>query len=488
MANLQFDSLHSVHKQHIGTIQTAQTVRISTRNDISEVLSVGVESFVNSYEATSGEVSFYGKTALRLVYTDGVGTIGSTYNADFTANMASDCIETSTKMIFEVSVLDKNVEVDGNTANINLLLEISAWGYVCMDAPVLQVADDMFVLSSERQICTKADVFMLPTVIDQQLTASQSIQTVLLAQSVLCPTSYSLDGNVLTVGGNAVVRLTYLSQNELVTDNLSFPFSTELEGEFDTDSTLCVSAIVRNTKVRLDISEEQQNTTFTAEISCLVRVEACQTQQVRIVEDAYLSNMDFDFSKKSLSTTLPVCSMVTSHKVEQSVTLPPQAKLLTVINSNATVTQTTFNDGSCTVKGLVGATLLVMTDAGIKGHGVELPFVCTLQDDSFASGCTGGCKADVTDFTLDGNVASVTLGICLYCHNTTSNTVIVSAEEIPFDKENLPAIEVFIANKGETLWNLAKSLHISTDDLMETNPQITSPLEEDTRIVIYNKL
>ena len=119
---------------------------------------------------------------------------------------------------------------------------------------------------------------------------------------------------------------------------------------------------------------------------------------------------------------------------------------------------------------------------------MELPFVCTLQDDSFVSGCTGGCKADVTDFTLDGNVASVTLGISLYCHKTTSNTVIVSAEEIPFDKENLPAIEVFIANKGETSWNLAKSLHISTDELMETNPQITSPLEEDTRIVIYNKL
>ncbi len=488
MANLQFDNLHSVQKQIIGTIQTAQTIRISTRNDISEVLSVGVDSFVNSYEATTGEVAFYGKTALRFLYTDGVGTIGSTYNADFTATIANEMVDSSTKMIFEVCVIDQNIDVDGNTAKVNLLLEITAIGYVAQDCPILLPCEDVFVLSQERQICHSAEVLMLPTVVDQQLTSSQSIQTVLLAQSSLSVTEHSVNENVLTVTGNGTVRITYLSQNELVTDNLQFPFSVELEGEIEPSGNLCISAIVRNTKVRLDISEEQQNTSFTTEISCLVRVEACKTKQVCIVEDAYLSGGDFEFSKKSIHTTLPAVSMTEKSKVEQSLDLPDQAKLLTVVNVDANVIQTNLNNGSCTVKGLISATLLMMTDIGIQGKPLEVPFVVTLSDQRFSADSLACCKVSVAEFSIQGKEATILVEVSI-CSSVTQNyNVIVSAEEVPFDKESLPAIEVCIANKGETLWSLAKSLHISTDELMATNPQISSPLQEDTRIIVFNKL
>ena len=66
--------------------------------------------------------------------------------------------------------------------------------------------------------------------------------------------------------------------------------------------------------------------------------------------------------------------------------------------------------------------------------------------------------------------------------------VILSAEEKPFDKTQLPAIEVCLAHKGETLWELAKGLHMSEEDLLAVNPEIKSPLEKDARIVVYNKI
>lgn len=487
MANLQFENLHSIQKQLIDTIQTAQTVRISTRNDITEVLSIGVDSFVNSYEAAVGEVSFYGKTALRLVYTDGVGTSGSTYNADFTASISNDAIDVDTKMVFEVTVIDQNVQVDGNTANVNLLLEISAWGYVATDTPVLSAGEDMYVLSSEKQFCCNAEVHLLPTVIAQQLTASHSIQTVLLAQSSVFVQNYLLDNNILTVSGTATVRLTYLSQNELVTDNLSVPFSSELEVDLDSASTLNISAIVRNTKVRLDIAEEQQNTSFTAEISCLIRVEAYQTKQVRIVEDAYLSNGDFDFTKKCVATSLCYCT-VAAHSVDQQLELPSSSKPLTIVNINSNVAQTVFNSGSCTVKGVIFATILLMADGGIKGHPVEIPFVCTASDEAFDGAMIACCNVESTDVVLQGNTLAANVRIKICCYNTVEYNVIIAAEELVFDKQGLPAIEVCLAQKGETLWSLAKSLHVSTEELIATNPQITSPLQEDARIIVYNKL
>ena len=66
--------------------------------------------------------------------------------------------------------------------------------------------------------------------------------------------------------------------------------------------------------------------------------------------------------------------------------------------------------------------------------------------------------------------------------------VITDAQRIPFDKTHLPALEIFLAHKGETLWELAKNLHMSTQDIIATNPQLSDPLSEDARIVVFNKI
>ena len=59
---------------------------------------------------------------------------------------------------------------------------------------------------------------------------------------------------------------------------------------------------------------------------------------------------------------------------------------------------------------------------------------------------------------------------------------------LPFDKSAQSAIEVCIAKKGDTLWNLAKNLHLSEEELVATNPLLTNPLEEDTRVVVFNRI
>ena len=124
MSNVQFLSASFNSRKFIGKTQTVQSVRVSAKQDIAEALSLGVDACVNSYEATVGEVSFYGKTNIRFLYSDGANLCSSVYNADFTASIQSDLINSDSKLTFDVVMVDSKIDTNANTATLTVLLEV----------------------------------------------------------------------------------------------------------------------------------------------------------------------------------------------------------------------------------------------------------------------------------------------------------------------------------------------------------------------------
>ena len=492
MSNVQFQNLSCLSRRFIGKIQTAESVRISVKTDITQVLSVGVDSTINSYEASRGEVSFYGKTNIKFLYSDGTTVLSSGYNADFTASMSSELLDTDSKLTFDVVTVDSKVDTNANTATLTILLEITAYAYITDSVPYLGGGDDFFCKTDSVEMLTTSDIVNLPIVIDEELNASRNITTVLLAESNLCVSDYTLLNGVLRISGDAVVRLTYISEGNIVTDTLPFTFERELDATgIDADSQLKLSITPKNTKVRLDISEEEINTTFTVEIAAAVRVEAVKIGVVDIVNDAYGTNCDFAFERKSIVTTLPCGSTVERKRTTSSLPLESGKRVLTAVNVGAIVTKCQSLERRALVEGVVYATLLYATEVGTESAQLELPFSETVDVDYLMPQCTSFAKVVVTDFTVRDNgglQAETELCISIESERDVTITVIVSAEELPFDKSQLPAIEVCLAHKGETLWQLAKGLHMSEEDLLAVNPEITNPLEQDARIVVYNKI
>ena len=140
MANVQFLSSSFTSRKFIGKIQTAESIRISVKQDITEVVSVGIENCINSYESTVGEASFYGKTNIRLLYSDGTNLCSSSYNADFTASIQSELLTADSKLTFDVVTVDSKADTNANTATISVLLEVSVYAYVAQSTPYLPTA------------------------------------------------------------------------------------------------------------------------------------------------------------------------------------------------------------------------------------------------------------------------------------------------------------------------------------------------------------
>lgn len=491
MSNVQFQNATFTSRVCVGKIQTAESVRISVKNDIQQVLSVGVDSAVNSYEAVAGEAAFYGKTNIKFVYSDGTTLNSSNYNADFTASVANDLIMPESKLTFDVVTVDNKVDTNANTATLTILLEVTVYAYVSESTPYLQSGEDIFVKTDNVEVLQVADVVSIPTVIDEELNASQNISTVLLAESSLCLTDYSREGDVLRIKGEATTRLTYVADGEIVTDVLPFEFERELDAEnLLSDSQLRLSITPKNTKVRLDISQEV-NTAFTVEIAATVRVEAAKLGALEMVVDAYGLDCDFAFSKRTVATTLPCGSTVARKKTYATLPLDNGRTPLTAVNVGAIVTKCVSGERSATVDGIAYATLLSATDTGTEGTQIEIPFSQLVEVDYLMPQCQSFATVTVGDFKVtetNGLQVEAELCITIESERRVEYQVITEAVEQPFDKRQLPAIEICLAKKGETLWNLAKNLHMSQDDLLAVNPEITNPLEQDARLVVYNKI
>ncbi|MCM1195409.1 MAG: hypothetical protein NC099_04710 [Corallococcus sp.] len=492
MSNVQFLNASFINRKFVGKIQTVESVRISVKQDIVQALSIGVDSCVNSYEATLGEASFYGKTNIKFLYFDGNGISGSNYNADFTASIQSDLITNESKLSFEVVTVDSKADVNANTATLTILLEITVYAYCVDSSPYFSDGENIFVNTESVEALQRADIVNIPFVLDEEFSATRNISTVLLAESNLCAKEYSVQNGILHIAGEGAVRLTYVSDGDIVTDSLPFTFDRELEAsDAMADGQLKLLIIPKNTKVRLNIAEGDVNTSFTVEIGSTVQADVTNIGVLEIVTDAYGSDCDFDFERKTVTTTLPCGSVVTRKQISASLPQEGGKHPVTALNVGAIVTNCISQERKCLVEGIVYATLLYATENGFDSEQLELPFSQTAEIDYLMPLCRSYAYVTVMNFALseaNGLAADVDLCFTIDSERDVTYSVIVDASEKPFDKSELPAIEVCIANKGETLWNLAKNLHMSEDDLVSVNPEVTNPLERDARIVVYNKI
>lgn len=488
MANIDYDNKTFVAKRFLGKTQTAQSVRVSVRNEIADVVSVGVDNVVSGYDISGKEITFYGKTTVKLLYSDGTSLQSANFGADFASSVTTERLGSGDKIVFEVTTVDTNVETNANTATINILSEVRAYGYVSDNTTYVVGGEDVFVKTDKVEAMTYANVLRIPFTVDRELTSSATISSVLLAESRLEVTDYSVSDGVLTVSGNGVGRLTYMSEGNLVVDNFPFGWTRELDApDINAEQQLNFAATIKATKVRLDISDEGGNTAFSLEMQAEMQIEATVVQPVDIVTDLYSTTCDYIAERATVETTLPCGS---THE-ERKLGFSADDGLVGAVNVGATVTACKGGDKTVTVEGYVTATLLYKADGevGFRGETKELPFAETFDVPYMSPDCTCGASVAVGEVVAErGNGLRVQLWADIVGGKNVSFGVISSVEEKPYDNSERAAIEVCLAKKGDTLWNLAKTLHMSEADLVANNPTLTTPLEEDTRVVIFNRI
>ena len=70
----------------------------------------------------------------------------------------------------------------------------------------------------------------------------------------------------------------------------------------------------------------------------------------------------------------------------------------------------------------------------------------------------------------------------------TEVEVVTKIDEIRTLPQNDSAIEIYFAKTGDTIWDIAKELKVTEEQLLNQNPDLVSPLEKDEKVVLYYNL
>ena len=138
-------------------------------------------------------------------------------------------------------------------------------------------------------------------------------------------------------------------------------------------------------------------------------------------------------------------------------------------------------------EGVALATLLVRaSDGSRRGIEMSLPFSVPVQAenadiDVIACGMSARQKEEGT---ID---AEATLKFTLTERLHASARLVASAEEGEPVPENNCAVSVYVPRAGDGLWELAKRLNKSPEEVVESNPDLEFPIREGQRVVIYRK-
>ena len=487
MANALFDSVSASEKIYLGKMQTSQNIRIATKDNISSILSVGVDSWISSSECIEGEAAFSGRTNIRLLYCDEGGIpYGLNYNADYNDRFVSKHINPSTRILFEVTVVDHKTEQMGNVVNARVLLEITAYAFVNNSVVAMVGGEDMFVKNCDCNLSENYGVTYFNAQMDCEITADNPVSGVLLSESRVSVSKMQVNDGIVTVNGRLHSTVVYTSDDKVCSQCQSMDFVREFPLQGDVYEVYGY-ADVRGTKVRLELEDDQQQATFDVQSNVCFTVVYCARTTTTLVCDCYTRDSQLQLKKTSVTTTLPVGNVCLSRDIRQSFPMDVKGQKVAVC-SDAVVTRC-VSDGGVTVEGVLNISLLYLDGETLGNTMLEVPFSQQVQMDGADADCM--CWARVTpsnvDVDINSQTVSATLEMCVSCWKSCNCTVISAVDEKPCtDKPS--AIEIFYARKGQSMWDLAKSLKLAEEEVRASNPELGDVIQDDIRIAVYHKL
>lgn len=468
--------------------QTAVECRFG--QEVETILSVHCAAALTGAEVASGEVRYFGKAHFSIVYEDAEKRVcRAEKGVEFTAAAKDEfCFPALTARV-AVSVENIAVRREGASVYAQALLgaDISLYGDQSFE---YLSGGDLIMRREPVKVLTAHLVSGAAETEDEFETEFigdilQHAETVNLSELVCETGLLKLEGEI-----NLGV-LALKSGGALVSFERLVPF--EIEIPCDSASFGCSAearVAVLSASIHAEADEEKNKCRLFAEFT--LSAEGCVYEEVAVdaVTDAFspTNHAALTFATAESGGVGDVVNLAEriagkcalSSPIAFSDTL--QAVTLQRAEANLVATE----DGK-RVEGVAMATLLVCgADGSHRGVEISLPFSvpAEAQDATVTVLVCGMSARQKQEGEID---AEATLKISLQEKRKISARLVANAEEGEALPVNDSAVSVYIPRAGDGLWELAKSLKKSPEEVSASNPDIEFPVKEGQRVIVYRK-
>lgn len=473
---------------------------IDSGSAVKKVLTISCEPIVEGNEVVNGGITYSGFVDLRVIFENEEGEIDkASAICPFSSKFENE--ELCVGQVAEVKVKVVDFEVESvNGGDIRLLVTLEEGGFVFGNKEIRSIStDDENVCAREEDIkvikylSSASETFTLQS----EINLRDKVKNLLASESNVCVKTVEGGTNFVTVSGQIISRVLYLSENEKFECgyvNDTFKEEIELDG-VSRDSMVEGSTFVDMHKTQVEIVEDDKGCKIIISPVVTIMVHACIEEEVRVIKDLYCTKNELSISTQSFSNSIPCQTEVVEGKIEGSLSLdedtPRVDKILFNGGNSIAITNAIVRDEHITIEGVARTTVVYLNDEANSLHSVQLDFPFSIEDKTnFAdsdliTATIVMSDVDVVvkkgrDLFFDAKVKATING----CKNAVSGVISEVSEGEEYPEKDF-AMEVVFAKTGEEAWDIAKRVKVKESQIISQNENVIFPLAEDTSLVLF---
>lgn len=453
-----------------------------TEQDMGEVVAVYPQVSLTSAEVASGRVTYGGRLICTVVYADGANLCRVQKGAEFSHHADNDELAPAQTCDCILSCEHTRLKREGSFYIVSVV--------VGAEITVSDSAARSYVHSLEGAVekheegkLFNAVAFSGESEVDDDFN--------LVATDILVPAaeplvlSCAVRTGLIEVEGEINLSLLAVREGSPVAVNRLVPFKCEIACERAVvPCPARCRAEIKDMSVDCKVNEERGkcDVTFTATLA--FTGSFFEEEEVTFISDAFSTENELSLTYGEEECEVPQSVKVYTERV--SGLCASKAKLdYTCAFLAAALPKAEFTRTCDGVEGSITSVLFFEQGGEVRSTEVTLPFSLVLSGAG-----EGKAAVTVTGISLrqraEGECeAEATLKIALSeCEKHTAR-YLTSAEEGEKKQAPSSAISVYIPASGDGLWETAKKLCCTPEDIQRTNPELTYPLTGKERVLIF---
>ena len=506
---METDKISSTYRKSIGESQTVVDAVIQKSDaPISKILVANAVPCVEQMEMLNGEATYSGTVEFNLVYADAEGQIFSTKeNVTLHGKIENVVLNPLMKPIYNVEVVEVKVE------DLDDVVKIFATLAIKLD--VLNTDEVLEVLPTNQDIELKKETEKHLVIV------ANGTKTVTLTEEFECKTPVNsvvltlTEANLKSVGagtgyftadGDVFVNALLNVQEEDGSSFKNFMETLSFKEEFEDDNVqkddiIYAFSYVRPQDVKVQVliqpkadDPEKDEQTLSVTAVATIKYMALREVETEVYTDAFSMTNKTNIALDTLVSNSKLKTERFKSTIEgQTIQDEPRiAKVCAVTNERISVANTKLDNGTLYIEGVANATVLYLTDDDVpvlSSVELEVPFSnkFDVQEDFDGSLFATAHITDIEAKVRKGREITVTFEVCFEVDVFDSQNCVL-VKDIELTEEILPSdysLEIYIAPKGSTVWDICKHLLVTEEVLLKQNPNLVFPLENSQSIIHF---
>lgn len=489
-------------KVSIGTTQVVVESELPTEQmkTAKKILCANAKGYISKCEVVGNVVNYEGYVVYQVVYEDEEDVKSVDYTAEIKDKytLTSDMYGQLTCYI-NCELIDISTNITPNAIKVNSIFELSINAIQSTEYNALVGFEDENVYAKTESVEFTTFLGKVEEKFDDDY--DLEIKDNILKILSVCPTAYiesvKPSNQFLKINGSICIDILYLA-NEEQSMPRSYQKIVDFEKEIAYDSLNENSTILNTLNIILN---EVKVSSQLDESSAIVNVKipmqyvgfVFNKTQLETILDVYSSTNYVNTTFDNFNYLVADNGESFSDKISTTASIdesnPFIDEVIGTCCNNVVVANTMFDDSGLVVEGVASVNVLYNNKElnSISTIIVEMPFSITLNTSNTTNPLLTLALTDVTakgkrgkDIEVNGTIQAYLQ--CYDCKNEVFLSKVEMGEVLPEDECNL---YIYIVQDGETIWDIAKKFGISTELILELNPEIALPLSQNDRIVIF---